>query len=154
MRLSEVVVDALSHLSERSMSAVAQAIRRIGDENGVILRITTPSAPGIPYLAMVPANADAPVVIYRELQPYEEGEYLVTAIVNRKTFDEYEYAEQQGLFDSAEFDQSIIDAANGDFGWISRMSTSRPSPLCIDKVDALASPAVLNERINRGSAPG
>src|SRR5690348_6920548 len=136
------------------MSAVVQAIRRIGHETGVILRITTPGPPGIPYLAMVPANADAPVVIYRELQPYEEGEYLVTAIVNRKIFDAYEYAEQRGLLDSAEFDQSITDAANGYFGWISRMSTSRPSPLCIDKVDAPASSAVLNERTNRRSASG
>jgi hypothetical protein len=119
VRLSEVVVDALRHLPPHAASAVAGAIRRIGDGNGVMLRITTPSAPGIPYFAMVPANADAPVAIYRKLRPHEDGEYLVTAIINRENFDTYRCAEQQGLLDSVEFEHSIIDAANGAFGWIS-----------------------------------
>jgi hypothetical protein len=100
VRLAKAVIEALRELPPRLAAVVARAIQRIGAEPGVSLRIQAPGNGGKPYMAMVPGDDAAPVVIYRELSPDEGGDYLVTGLGDREAYVAYESAEQQGFLDT------------------------------------------------------
>ena len=54
------------------------------------------------YQAAVPRSFEAPVIIYRPLQPGEgaQGDWLVTTLINRKEYEEYRQAEARGYLDN------------------------------------------------------
>ncbi len=67
------------------------------------VRIDVPGGPpDRQYLAMVPYGRGAPVVIYRRLEPDDgaDGDWLVTTLIERDKYDEYQRAEQKGILDA------------------------------------------------------
>jgi hypothetical protein len=100
VRVAEPVITEMRAMPREQAAAAARAIQRIGSDAGVALRIPPPGIPDGHYLAIVPDDPEAPVVIYRELTQAEGGGYLVTALADRDTYDAYEHAEQNGHLDS------------------------------------------------------
>jgi hypothetical protein len=103
VKLSKLVVETLRDLPEGQAKAVAGAIGRIAPDAGRPLKIRPPTgADRRRYLAIVPQQPDAPVVIYRKLRPADgEGNgYLVTALINRREYEGYERAEREGVLDT------------------------------------------------------
>jgi hypothetical protein len=104
VQVAQTVINEMEdRLPRGQAAAVARAIQRIGTEVGtrssVPLKINVPGAPpGSRYLAAIPDDEQAPVVIYRE--PADKvSNYLVAALADRDTYRKYERAEQQGLLD-------------------------------------------------------
>jgi hypothetical protein len=54
------------------------------------------------YRAAIPPSSEAPVVIYRSLEPDEspQAEWLVTALVDRTQYEDYRQAEMRGILDN------------------------------------------------------
>jgi hypothetical protein len=100
VRISNTVVEAMEALPRPQRAAVGAAIERIGQEAGKRLKITPPGSGKGNYLAMTPDDNKAPVVIYRKLMPFEDGDFLVTGLADRASYAEYEKADEQGLLDS------------------------------------------------------
>jgi hypothetical protein len=87
----------------RKAQAVEDLIKSIPHTRSEPVRIDVPGAPhGREYLAALPYDRDAPVVIYRHLQPDEspDGDWLVTALVDRDEYNEYQRAAMQGILDN------------------------------------------------------
>jgi Tetratricopeptide repeat len=90
VRLAPTVITALQRLPRRQQAAVAGALTRIGNEAGTPLQLG-PAGEGRQYLTMVPdGDAEAPVVVYRQLEDREGGGYLVTGLSDRDAFSAYE----------------------------------------------------------------
>ncbi|HVB45232.1 MAG TPA: hypothetical protein VNF47_21360 [Streptosporangiaceae bacterium] len=53
--------------------------------------------PGTQYLAIVSDDPELPVIVYRPTLPDEEGEWLVTALLDRDTYQQQKQAEKRGL---------------------------------------------------------
>jgi hypothetical protein len=82
--------------------AVDEAIKHI-PESSMPIRIDVPGAPPERmYSAVIPDRGDAPVVIYRRIQPADEvhGDWLVTTLIDRKEYEEYLRAEMRGILDN------------------------------------------------------
>lgn len=97
-----VAIRELRESDRRKAVAVDEAIRHIPD-SGEPLRIDVPGGPpDRQYFAIAPRRPDAPVVVYRELEPDEgsDGEWLVTTLIERDKYREYLRAEQHGLLDT------------------------------------------------------
>lgn len=88
VRMTPAAIDALHELARPQAESVARAIAVIGQAPG--RPVAAPEGNGRQYLAMVPDDAEAPVVMYRAAH---DGGYLVTALVNRDTYKTYEIAE-------------------------------------------------------------
>jgi hypothetical protein len=86
-------------LSPGHVASVARCIDHIADQPGVPLSIDPPGSPGGHYLAATPDDNDAPVVIYRVTSAGEEGDFLVTALVDRASYTEYQNGSPQGARD-------------------------------------------------------
>jgi hypothetical protein len=98
--------------------AVDDAIRHIPSGAGEPIQLDLPEAPpGRQYRAIVPHATDAPVVIYRSLEPSEhvDGNWLVTTLVGRDQYREYRRAEMNGLLDTPE----VRDATASLLGTVS-----------------------------------
>jgi hypothetical protein len=83
--------------------AVDAAISSIPRDSGVPVRIDVPGAPpGREYRAVVPFERDAPVVIYRRLEPGDraDGDWLVITLIDRDEFDDYQRAAMRGILDN------------------------------------------------------
>jgi hypothetical protein len=93
VRMTPAAIDALRELARPQAESVARAIAAIGQTEGTPL--DAPSANGRKYLAMVPDDDKAPVVMFREA---DDGGYLVTALVDRETYKTYEIAENGHSF--------------------------------------------------------
>ncbi len=95
VRMTPAAIEALRALDRRQAESVARAIAAIGHVEGS----PVPEASnGKHYLAMVPDDDKAPVVMYRRAN---RGKYLVTALVDRDTYQAYEIAEHRGFLDSS-----------------------------------------------------
>jgi hypothetical protein len=75
-------------LSPAQAAAVARCIDQLADRPGVPLTTASSSPRGGPYLAAIPDDVDAPVVIYRRTTPGEQGDFFVTALADRATYAE------------------------------------------------------------------
>jgi hypothetical protein len=87
----------------RKAAAVDAAISSIPRDSGVPVRIDVPGAPpGREYKAVVPFELDVPVVIYRRLEPGDraDGDWLVTTLIDRDEFDDYQRAAMRGILDN------------------------------------------------------
>jgi hypothetical protein len=95
VRMTPAAIEALRALDRGQAESVARAIAAIGHVEGS----PVPEASnGKHYLALVPDDDKAPVVMYRRAN---RGTYLVTALVDRDTYQAYEIAEDRGFLDSS-----------------------------------------------------
>jgi hypothetical protein len=79
---------------------------------------------GRQYLAAVPDDDTAPVVMYRES---EDNGYLVTALVDRDTYQTYEITEQPGFLRSSTFRAAVGAVAAAAIGIILGSRAGRSS---------------------------
>jgi hypothetical protein len=77
------------------------------------------------YLAMVPDDDHAPVVMYRQA---DDGGYLVTALVDRATYKTYAIAEQPGFLQSTTFKATVGAIAATALGILLGSRTLGKSP--------------------------
>jgi hypothetical protein len=98
--VAQTVLDELDQCpSPGQVAAVARCLDGLADQPGVPLGIEPSDPAGGSYLAAIPDHADAPVVIYRMTAADEEGDFLVTALVDRITYSEYQSAVRPGAAD-------------------------------------------------------
>jgi hypothetical protein len=125
VRMTPAAIDALHELARPQAESVARAIAAIGRTEGK--PVAAPEGNGRQYLAMVPDEDEAPVVMYREA---DDGGYLVTNLVDRATYKTYEIAEQPGFLQSTTFKATVAAVAAAAIGVIfgSRAVRSPHSP--------------------------
>ena len=112
VRVTPTAIDALRELARPQAESVARAIAAIGQAEGRPVAIPQDAQQengngngnGRQYLAMVPDDDHAPVVMYRDA---DDGGYLVTALVDRATYKTYEIAEQPGFLQSTTFKAAV-----------------------------------------------
>jgi hypothetical protein len=124
VRMTPAAIDALHGLARPQAESVARAIAAIGQAPGK--PVEAPEGNGRQYLAMVPNDDSAPVVMYRES---DEGGYLVTALVDRGTYKTYEIAETggHGLLQSTTFKATVGAVAAAVLGVILGSRAGRSS---------------------------
>jgi hypothetical protein len=111
--VAQTVLDELDQcLLPDQVAAVARCIDRLGGEPGIPLGIDSPSPPGSHYLAAIPDHDQAPVVIYRPASTGEQGDFVVTALIDRVTYSEHQSAERQGIKDRP-LDRALSTPATG-----------------------------------------
>ena len=91
--MTPAAVEELAKLDRQQAESVARAIAAIGEVEGK--PVDAPDEAGRKYLAMVPDDQAAPVVMYRAA---EDNGYLVTTLVDRATYKTYEKAERLPSF--------------------------------------------------------
>jgi hypothetical protein len=89
VKMTPAAIDALHKLGQSQAGSVARAIAAIGKEEGKPL-VTREDRE---YLAMVPKDDEAPVVMYRESG---SGGFLVTGLVDRDAYETYEVTDGRG----------------------------------------------------------
>lgn len=104
VRMTLAAIKALHGLARPEAESVARAIAAIGKAEGT--PVASPNANGRQYMAMVPADEKAPVVMYREA---DDGGYLVTTLIDRDIYKAHEIAEHTPAF----LQSSIFKAAAG-----------------------------------------
>ncbi len=120
VRMTPAAIDALRELARPQAEAVARAIAAVGQTAGK--PVDAPQENGRQYYAMVPDDDKAPVVMYREA---DDGGYLVTALVDRDTYQTYEIAEQPGFLQSTSFKAAVGAVAAAALGIILGARTVR-----------------------------
>ena len=122
------VMDGINALPADQANAVRAAIRTIGIERGE--PIDLPTAPdGFPYRAQRPHLATAPLVIYRESQPGEQGDYLVVSLMTPEAFRQQKRDELSAALRNPEVRREIAVAAGTAATTVSaEPGTSRIAP--------------------------
>ena len=124
VRMTPAAIDALHELARPQAESAARAIAAIGQTAGK--PVEAPQGNGRQYYAMVPDDDKAPVVMYREA---DDGGYLVTALVDRDTYETYEIAEQPGFLQSNSFKVAVGAIAAAALGIIlGARAAGKPSP--------------------------
>lgn len=122
VRMTPAAIDALHGLARPRAESAARAIAAIGHVPGK--PVAVPEGNGRQYLAMVPDDDSAPVVMYRES---DDGGYLVTALVDRDTYKTYEIAENGHSFlQSTTFKAAVGAVAAAVVGVILGSHAGRP----------------------------
>ncbi len=84
------VVDKMRELDPSAAAAVARTIMRIPNARGEPIPLHVPGdPPGTVYWALDPGTSGAPVVIYRQALPSEEGKWRVTALMDPAAYRAY-----------------------------------------------------------------
>jgi hypothetical protein len=84
------VVSKMRELDASAAAAVARTILRIPSASGVPIPLNVPGdPPGTVYWALDPGTSGAPVVIYRESLPSEEGKWRATALMDAGAYRAY-----------------------------------------------------------------
>lgn len=115
VRVAAPVVTQMRKMPRAQAAAAARAIEGIGPDIGTPLRIPTPGNPGGRYLALVPDDPQAPVVLYRPLSHGEGCGYFVAALASRETYDAFRRAEREGLLETA-LGKALLAAATAADG--------------------------------------
>ena len=105
------VIEAINSLRADQRDAVQAAIRTIGIESGEPVDLPT-APPGYPYRAQRPNLATAPVVIYRESQREEPGQWLVVSLMSPEEFRQQKQDERSGVLSDPDVRRSIAIAAD------------------------------------------
>jgi hypothetical protein len=115
--MTPAAIDALHELARPRAESVARAIAAIGQTPGKPVEAPNGygNGNGRQYLAMVPDDDTAPVVMYREA---EDNGYLVTALVDRDTYQTYEITEQPSFLRSVTFKTAVSAVAAAAIGII------------------------------------
>lgn len=115
VRMTPAAIDALHKLARPQAESVARAIAAIGQVPGKPVEAPNGNGNGRQYLAIVPDDDEAPVVMYRQS---EDNGYLVTALVDRDTYQTYEITEQPGFLRSTTFRTAVGTVAAAAIGVI------------------------------------
>ena len=115
VRMTPAAIDALHELARPQAESVARAIAAIGQVPGKPVEAPNGNGNGRQYLAIVPDDGEAPVVMYRES---EDNGYLVTALVDRDTYQTYEITEQPSFLRSVTFRTAVGAVAAAAIGII------------------------------------
>lgn len=112
VRMTPSAIEALRELERPQAESVARAIAAIGQAEGkpVVARDD-----GKQYLVMVPDDEQAPVVTYRE---DGKDNFLVTALIDRGTYETFEITERPGFLQSSTFKATVGAAAAAALGII------------------------------------
>jgi len=124
VRMTTAAIAALHTLARPQAESVARAIASIGQVPGNPVEAPNGNGNGRQYLAIVPDDDKAPVVMYRES---EDNGYLVTALVDRDTYQTYEIAEQPSLLRSTTFRTAVGAVAAAAIGIILGSRAGRSS---------------------------
>jgi hypothetical protein len=126
VRMTPAAIDALHKLARPQAESVARAIASIGrvPGNPVEAPNGNGNGNGRQYLAIVPDDEMAPVVMYRES---EDNGYLVTALVDRDTYQTYEITEQPSFLRSTTFRTAVGAVAAAAIGIILGSRAGRSS---------------------------
>jgi len=124
VRMTPAAIDALHKLARPQAESVARAIAAIGQVPGKPVEAPNGNGNGRQYLAIVPDDEMAPVVMYRES---EDNGYLVTALVDRDTYQTYEITEQPGFLRSTTFRTAVGAVAAAAIGIILGSRAGRSS---------------------------
>jgi hypothetical protein len=93
VRMTPAAIKALYDLARPEAVSVARAIAAIGKAAGT--PVASPNANGRQYMALVPADEKAPIVMYRKAG---DGRYLVTTLFDRETYNAYKIAQHTPAF--------------------------------------------------------
>lgn len=115
VRMTPAAIDALHKLARPQAESVARAIAAIGQVPGNPIEAPNGNGNGRQYLAIVPDDEKAPVVMYRQS---DDTGYLVTALVDRDTYQTYEIAEQPSFLRSNTFRTAVGAVAAAAIGII------------------------------------
>jgi hypothetical protein len=126
VRMTPAAIDALHKLARPQAESVARAIATIGQVPGKPVEAPNGNGNGRQYLAIVPDEDEAPVVMYRAA---EDNGYLVTALVDRDTYQTYEIAEQPSFLSSRTFKTAVSAVAAAAIGIILGSRAGRSSGL-------------------------
>jgi hypothetical protein len=97
IRVARPVIDELRRMTDPNVAAALRRyINSIPHSAGVPIDIPDPP-PGTQYLAIVPEEQELPVIVYRPTLPDERGEWLITALLGRDTYEQQRQAEKRGL---------------------------------------------------------
>jgi hypothetical protein len=124
VRMTPAAIDALHKLARPQAESVARAIAVIGQVPGKPVEAPNENGNGRQYLAVVPDEEMAPVVMYREA---EDNGYLVTALVDRDTYQTYEITEQPSFLRSTTFRTAVGAVAAAAIGIILGSRAGRSS---------------------------
>ena len=126
VRMTPAAIDALHKLARPQAESVARAIASIGQVPGKPVEAPNGNGNGNgrQYLAIVPDEDEAPVVMYRES---EDNGYLVTALVDRDTYQTYEITEQPSFLRSTTFRTAVGAVAAAAIGIILGSRAGRSS---------------------------
>jgi hypothetical protein len=96
VRVANPVITTLRGEQNREVAAtVLRTIRKIGQIHDEPLDL----GPAGQFRAITPPG-DAPVVVYRQMTRDEGHGYLVTGLVDRRSYQNYKLAQEQGLLDT------------------------------------------------------
>ena len=126
VRMTTAAIAALHKLARPQAESVARAIASIGQVPGNPVEGPNGNGNGNgrQYLAIVPDDETAPVVMYRKS---EDNGYLVTALVDRDTYQTYEITEQPSFLRSATFRTAVGAVAAAAIGIILGSRAGRSS---------------------------
>ena len=126
VRMTPAAIDALHKLARPQAESVARAIASIGQVPGNPVEAPNGNGNGNGrrYLAIVPDDDMAPVVMYRES---DDNGYLVTALVDRETYQTYEITEQPSFLRSTTFRTAVGAVAAAAIGIILGSRAGRSS---------------------------
>jgi len=124
VRMTTAAIAALHKLARPQAESVARAIASIGQVPGNPVEGPNGNGNGRQYLAIVPDDETAPVVMYRKS---EDNGYLVTALVDRDTYQTYEITEQPSFLRSATFRTAVGAVAAAAIGIILGSRAGRSS---------------------------
>ena len=116
--MAEAVLQRMRRVLPNDQAASgAQAILEIPSTQAVPIRLEVPGdPPGTQYWALTPGLRTAPVVIYRKKLRAENGEWLVTTLMDRDAYREY----SGGLADNSVVQGVASIVAAGRIGGIWR----------------------------------
>ena len=126
VRMTPAAIGALRELARPQAESVARAIAAIGQTPGNPVVAPNGNGNGKQYLALVPDDDKAPVVMYRQS---DDNGYLVTALVDRDTYQTYEIAEQPSFLSSRTFKTAVSAVAAAAIGIILGSRAGRSSAL-------------------------
>jgi hypothetical protein len=126
VRMTPAAIGSLRELARPEAESVARAIAAIGHTPGNPVVAPNGNGNGKNYLAIVPDDDKAPVVMYRHA---DDNGYLVTALVDRDTYQTYEIAEQPSFLQSRTFKTAVSAVAAAAIGIILGSRAGRSSGL-------------------------
>jgi len=126
VRMTPAAIGSLHELARPEAESVARAIAGIGQTPGNPVVAPNGNGNGKNYLAIVPDDEKAPVVMYRQA---DDNGYLVTALVDRDTYQTYEIAEQPSFLQSRTFKTAVSAVAAAAIGIILGSRAGRSSGL-------------------------
>ena len=94
--VAQPVIQEIKTLRADQAAAVNAAIRTIGIEPGEPVDLPT-ARPGTPYQAQRPSLPEAPLLVYRQAQPGEPGDWLVVSLMTPGEFRQQQADEQSGV---------------------------------------------------------